>query len=248
MVPRYFAVLIAFMLNVIPSIAQNEMLNGRVIDSSSQEAMEKVTIQLYQLTTQKNKRDTVFVNGTFTDEQGQFSLKVEKAGNYLLKLSSLGYEPISRNLLKERNRPLPLGTIAMKADAIQLDEAVVTANVPKMIVKDDTVVYNADAFRVPEGSVIEALVEVLPGAKIDDNGGITINGKNVKKFKMDGRDFMTGNNDAVMKNLPSYVVDKIKAYDEKSDLSRLRARVDETRLIQGIAFLPHLWYVDKAPL
>ena len=221
MVPRYFAVLIAFMLNVIPSIAQNEMLNGRVIDSSSQEAMEKVTIQLYQLTTQKNKRDTVFVNGTFTDEQGQFSLKVEKAGNYLLKLSSLGYEPISRNLLKERNRPLPLGTIAMKADAIQLDEAVVTANVPKMIVKDDTVVYNADAFRVPEGSVIEALVEVLPGAKIDDNGGITINGKNVKKFKMDGRDFMTGNNDAVMKNLPSYVVDKIKAYDEKSDLSRL---------------------------
>ena len=221
MVPRYFAVLIAFMLNVIPSIAQNEMLNGRVIDSSSQEAMEKVTIQLYQLTTQKNKRDTVFVNGTFTDEQGHFSLKVEKAGNYLLKLSSLGYEPISRNLLKERNRPLPLGTIAMKADAIQLDEAVVTANVPKMIVKDDTVVYNADAFRVPEGSVIEALVEVLPGAKIDDNGGITINGKNVKKFKMDGRDFMTGNNDAVMKNLPSYVVDKIKAYDEKSDLSRL---------------------------
>lgn len=221
MVPRYFAVLIAFMLNVIPSIAQNEMLNGRVIDSSSQEAMEKVTIQLYQLTTQKNKRDTIFVNGTFTDEQGQFSLKVEKAGNYLLKLSSLGYEPISRSLLKERNRPLPLGTIAMKADAIQLDEAVVTANVPKMIVKDDTVVYNADAFRVPEGSVIEALVEMLPGAKIDDNGGITINGKNVKKFKMDGRDFMTGNNDAVMKNLPSYVVDKIKAYDEKSDLSRL---------------------------
>ena len=60
MVPRYFAVLIAFMLNVIPSIAQNEMLNGRVIDSSSQEAMEKVTIQLYQLTTQKNKRDTFF--------------------------------------------------------------------------------------------------------------------------------------------------------------------------------------------
>jgi hypothetical protein len=59
---------------------------------------------------------------------------------------------------------------------------------------------------VPEGSVIEALVEVLPGAKIDDNGGITINGKSVKKFKLDGRDFMTGNNQAVMKNLPSYPI------------------------------------------
>lgn len=221
MVPRYFAILMALMFYYLPSIAQNEMLSGRVTDSSSQEAMEKVTIQLYQLTTQNNKKDTVFVDGAFTDERGLFSLKVEKAGNYLLKITSLGFEPILRNITKERNRPLSLGTIAMKADAIQLDEAVVTANIPKMIVKDDTVVYNADAFSVPEGSVIEALVEVLPGAKIDDNGGITINGKSVRKFKMDGRDFMTGNNDAVMKNLPSYVVDKVKAYDEKSDLSRL---------------------------
>ena len=103
----------------------------------------------------------------------------------------------------------------------QLREVVVTKTVQKMVIKDDTVVYNADAYRVPEGSVIEALVEALPGAKIDDDGKISINGKDVKRFKMDGRDFMTGNNDAVMKNLPSYVIDQVKAYDEKSDLSRL---------------------------
>ena len=102
----------------------------------------------------------------------------------------------------------------MEADAQQLKETVITANLPKMLVKDDTVVYNADAFRVPEGSVIESLVEALPGAKIDDDGKISINGKSVRKFKMDGRDFMTGNNDAVMKNLPSYVVDQVKAYDD----------------------------------
>ena len=103
----------------------------------------------------------------------------------------------------------------------QLQEVVVTKTVQKMVVKDDTVVYNADAYTVPEGSVIEALIEALPGAKIDDNGKISINGKDVRRFKMDGRDFMTGNNDAVMKNLPSYVIDQVKAYDEKSDLSRL---------------------------
>ena len=100
-------------------------------------------------------------------------------------------------------------------------EVVVTRNVKKMVIKNDTVVYNADAYQVPEGSVIEALVEALPGAKIDEDGKISINGKDVKRFKMDGRDFMTGNNDAVMKNLPSYVVDQVKAYDEKSDLSRM---------------------------
>ena len=133
----------------------------------------------------------------------------------------MGYVEQHKDLTKINGQPLALGDIALEADAVQIDEAVVTANVPKMVVKDDTVVYNADAFRVPEGSVIEALVEALPGAKIDDNGGITINGKTVKKFKMDGRDYMTGNNEAVMKNLPSYVIDKVKAYDEKSDLSRL---------------------------
>ena len=103
----------------------------------------------------------------------------------------------------------------------ELQEVVVTKTVQKMVIKDDTVVYNADAYRVPEGSVIEALVEALPGAKIDEDGKISINGKDVKRFKMDGRDFMTGNNSAVMKNLPSYVIDQVKAYDEKSDLSRL---------------------------
>ena len=103
----------------------------------------------------------------------------------------------------------------------QLQEVVVTKTARKMVIKDDTVVYNADAYRVPEGSVIEALVEALPGAKIDDDGKVSINGKDVKRFKLDGRDFMTGNNEAVMKNLPSYVIDQVKAYDEKSDLSRL---------------------------
>ena len=107
----------------------------------------------------------------------------------------------------------------LKGDTLM--EVVVTKNVPKMVIKDDTVVYNADAYTVPEGSVIEALVEALPGAKIDDDGKISINGKDVKRFKLDGRDFMTGNNEAVMKNLPSYVIDQVKAYDEKSDLSRL---------------------------
>ena len=127
-------------------------------------------------------------------------------------------------------RVIPKDSVAVRAqkkDSIktingdELPDLVVSVNRPKMVIRDDTVVYNADAYRIPEGSVIEALVEALPGAKIEDDGKISINGKNVKKFKMDGRDFMTGNNDAVMKNLPSYVIDQIKAYDEKSDLSRL---------------------------
>ena len=219
---RSVIILIAFLLGILPMAAQKNVLTGRVIDQQTKEALSKTTLQLYQINTARNgKKDTTFVGGTFSDEQGHFSFQVTKNGSYLLKVSYLGYETLRRDVTKANSQPIALGDLPMVSDAIQIDEAIVTANVPKMVIKDDTVVYNADAFRVPEGSVIEALVEALPGAKIDDNGGITINGKSVKKFKMDGRDYMTGNNDAVMKNLPSYVVDKVKAYDEKSDLSRL---------------------------
>lgn len=207
------------LLSVMQTAAQQRYaVTGRVTDRESGEALGKATLQLYRIGSQ----DTTFVTGTLSDGQGHFSLTAARTGNYLLKLSFLGYKTTGRNLtISTRRNTTALGNIALEPAVQALNEAVVTANVPKMVIKDDTVVYNADAFRVPEGSVIEALVEALPGAKIDDNGAISINGKNVRRFKMDGRDFMTGNNEAVMKNLPAYVIDQVKAYDEKSDQSRL---------------------------
>ena len=193
------------------------VVKGSIIDEQNQEGLLKATLQLYRI----ERKDTIFVAGTFSDSQGAFSFSNIMVGNYLLKASYLGYKELKKTFTKQNRQPLNLGRLLMEANAVELSEAVVTANVPKMVIKDDTVVYNADAFRVPEGSVIEALVEMLPGAKVEENGTISINGKNVKRFKMDGRDFMTGNNDAVMKNIPSYVIDKVKAYDEKSDLSKL---------------------------
>ena len=211
-------VFILFFLGMLSAAAQTAAsLTGRMVDAETKEALPKTTLQLYKI----NKKDTTFVTGTYSDARGAFAFSGVGQGSYLLKASYLGYTPLAKNFTKTGTRALALGDIAMQPNAVQLSEAVVTANIPKMVIKDDTVVYNADAFRVPEGSVIEALVEMLPGAKIDDNGKISINGKDVKKFKLDGRDFMTGNNDAVMKNLPSYVIDKVKAYDEKSDLSRM---------------------------
>jgi hypothetical protein len=205
----------------LDATAQTASVAGRVVDSDGGEPLVKATIQLNRIANGTGRKDTTFVKGVLSDSQGYFTLTGLAAGRYLLRISFLGYKTHDLPLTLDSGQERRLGTVRIKADAQQLDETVVTANLPKMVIKDDTVVYNADAYRVPEGSVIEALVEALPGAKIDDDGKISINGKNVKKFKMDGRDFMTGNNDAVMKNLPSYVIDQVKAYDEKSDLSKM---------------------------
>jgi len=205
------------LVNVTTTVAQQHIVSGRVVDSESADPLSKTTLQLYRL----SSKDTTFVAGTLSDTQGRFSLSGIATGSYQLKVSFLGYKTVTKKITVNARGNTVLGNIAMELMTQELDEAVVTANLPKMMIKDDTVVYNADAFRIPEGSVIEALVEALPGAKIDDDGKISVNGKNVKRFKLDGRDFMTGNNSAVMKNLPSYVIDKVKAYDEKSDQSKL---------------------------
>ncbi|MCH5311942.1 MAG: outer membrane beta-barrel protein [Prevotella sp.] len=214
---RHIATCFLLLLTSFNAAAQQASLTGRTIDAESREALINATVQLYKI----GKRDTTFIGGALSNQNGNFSFSNVGQGTFLLRFSYLGYKQRERKIERKDKQTTALGNIALEADAVQLNEAVVTANLPKMVIKDDTVVYNADAFRVPEGSVIEALVEALPGAKIDDDGSVSVNGKSVKKFKMDGRDFMTGNNDAVMKNLPSYVIDQVKAYDEKSDLSRL---------------------------
>ena len=214
---KILTLLLALSCFVPMAAQQQDGVSGRVVDAENGEALVRATIQLYRL----GGKDTSFVTGVFSNASGNFSINSVKNGRYLLKATYLGFKDVRRTVTKTAGKTLALGTIRMEQNAVELQGATVTANVPKMVIKDDTVVYNADAFRVPEGSVIEALVEALPGAKIDDDGKISINGKDVKRFKLDGRDFMTGNNDAVMKNLPSYVIDKVKAYDEKSDQSRL---------------------------
>ena len=95
------------------------------------------------------------------------------------------------------------------------------ASAPKVVVKADTFQYNASAYRVPEGSTIEALVKRLPGAEVSSDGTIKINGKEVKKILVDGKEFMVGDTKTAMKNLPTSIVQTIKAYDQKSDLSRV---------------------------
>ena len=206
---------------VLRVAAQTAVVSARVADADSGDPLARATSQLLRISGRSGDgRDTTFLKGTYADGSGRVAFNDIPQGSYVLRITFLGYKTVDKAFRVATAQEVALGTIRMQPDAQQLAETVVTANLPKMMVRDDTVVYNADAYRVPEGSVIEALVEALPGAKIDDDGKITINGKNVKKFKMDGRDFMTGNNDAVMKNLPSYVVDQVKAYEEKSDLAK----------------------------
>lgn len=196
------------------SFAQDRLITGVITDRDTKDPVEQVTIQLL-------KTDSTYVSGALSNEQGLFHIKAPANGKYLLKISSVGYKTTVKRVQIADDKNLAMGNVVLGADAIMLKGAVVTAMAQKVNLKEDTFVYNSAAYRTPEGSVVEELVKRLPGAEVSDDGTIKINGKEVKKILVDGKEFMTGDTKTALKNLPTSIIDKIKAYDEKSDLSKV---------------------------
>ena len=202
------------MLVAMASFAQERLISGKITDRDTKEPVEQVTIQLL-------KTDSTYVSGAISNEQGLFHVNAPANGKYLLKITSVGYKPTVKRIQISEDKNLAMGNVVVSAEAIMLKGAVVTAMAQKVTLKEDTFVYNSAAYRTPEGSVVEELVKRLPGAEVSDDGTIKINGKEVKKILVDGKEFMTGDTKTALKNLPTSIIDKIKAYDEKSDLSKV---------------------------
>ncbi|MBR1464087.1 MAG: TonB-dependent receptor [Prevotella sp.] len=227
---KTFLLTLVLMLASAYSFAQNRRISGVLTDKDTKEAVMQVTVQLL-------KTDSSFVSGTLSNEDGAFSLTAPANGKYLLKLTSVGYKTLVKDISISGGKDVNLGNITFASDAIMLKGTEVTAQASKVTVKKDTFIYNAAAYRTPEGSVIEELVKKLPGAQVDDDGKITINGKEVKKILVDGKEFMTGDTETALKNLPTSIINNIKAYDQQSDLSRITGIDDgneETVLDFGI--------------
>ena len=210
---KQFLISLLLLASATTALAQRN-ITGTITDRDTHETMEQTAVQLL-------KADSSYVAGTVTNADGAFKLQAPRNGKYIVKLSSVGYKTLFRNVTISNDNDANLGKIQFAASAIALKGTTVTAQASKVVLKKDTFVYNATAFRTPEGSTIEELVKRLPGAQVDDDGKITINGKEVKKIKIDGKEFMVGDTKTAMKNLPTNIVNKIKAYDEKSDLAKV---------------------------
>lgn len=164
-------------------------------------------------------RDSVYVSGTKSDEKGRFTLLLSAKGDYRLNVSFLGCKPLERSF-SVRGRTTDMGVLLLEEDSIMLEGTVVTGNIPKVQMVGDTLMYNAGAFNVEEGSVLDELLERLPGAVVTEDG-ITINGKTIRKILLDGKEFFIGDMNTARKNIPVEIVDKLKVYDEKSEMARV---------------------------
>lgn len=208
------------LLCTLSTFAQNNKVitvSGRVIENDeAKEPVELAAVQLLSLP------DSTQAAGVTTSGQGKFTLPKVKAGKYVLKISFIGYVTKTIPLQLVASAPSKnMGNITLKSDAVLLDEAIITAEAPPVTVKADTTEYNASAYRVAEGAMLEELVKKIPGAEVDKDGKITLNGKEIKKIMVDGKEFFSDDPKVSMKNLPANMIEKVKAYDKKSDMARI---------------------------
>ena len=158
-------------------------LSGTVLDKEDDSPIMQATVQLLSLP------DSTMAVGNVTNPNGRFSLSV-RPGKYVLKVSYVGYLSYMKEYQLTASKPtVNVGKIALASDAIMLKEAVVVAEAPQVTVSGDTLGYNASAYRTPEGAMLEELVKKIPGAEVDDDGNVKINGKEVKKLLVDGKEF-----------------------------------------------------------
>lgn len=195
---------------------KNIEVSGKVVEAETGEPAIQANVHMLSLP------DSTYVDGAATTFDGTFTLPKAAAGKYALKFTYVGFKtkvlPLTLTADKTTRN---IGTITLETDAVMLEEAVVTAEAAKVQVSEDTLLYNAAAYRTPQGAMLEELVRKLPGAEVDDSGNVKINGKEVKKLLVGGKEFFGGDVATGLQNLPVEMIDRIKTYDQQSDAARM---------------------------
>lgn len=230
---RILFLILAFCLSFLAAFAQQKCsVTFRVTDEIEYKTLEDVAVTM-------TCDDTISValKKLPGNIWGEYSFEFDyRKGKYTLYLEKEGYETAEHtfSILSYRSGRVTLGTYNLKREREQnLQEATVKATHIKMVMHGDTIVYDAAAFQLAEGSMLDALVGQLPGVVLEDGGVITVYGKRISSLIVNGEDFFSGNPTIALKNLPSYTVKNIKVYDKAQDddylynKERIRMRDDE---------------------
>lgn len=180
---------------------------GKVLDSTNKAIPGSVVMLIL-------KSDTTKTLGTGTNANGFFKLTPTSNGDYIVRIKSLGYETVEKQV-KYIGNPVFLGNTILYPVSYQTGAANINGNIP-MIMKGDTAEMNAGSFKVNKDATAEDLVTKMPGITLQ-NGKVQAQGEDVKKVLVDGKPMMGDDPSAALKNLPAEMVDKVQVFDQKSD-------------------------------
>lgn len=214
-------------------------LEGKVYDFKTRKDLIGANVQIMDADSNviaTTVASSYIQNGDVKTYDSRFWVSVPKNDDvtYIIKASMVGYKTsytdvaFAKMSKKQLRKELP--PILMKEDNKILNDVQVSATKIKFYYKGDTVIYNADAFLLSEGSMLDALVRQLPGVEMKPNGDIYHEGKLVKNLLLNGKNFFNSNKNIMLDNLPTYMVKSIKVYDKLSDKAEfLKAKESEDK-------------------
>ncbi len=215
-VARYLLGLLILLLAEIAHAQNSVNITGTVVEESNGMPVEQATVRLL------NTKDSVMVRGVASSRNGEFTLVNVKRGNYLLHVSFVGFDPLYLPLnVTGKKNPVGVGKIELADATVRLNETVIVGKAPEVTFRNDTVEYNADSYKVTEGAVLEDLLKKMPGVEVSGDGKITVNGKEIKKVMVDGKEFFSDDPAIASKNLPAKMIDKLQVLDKKSDMAQM---------------------------
>ena len=196
--------ILAYQKTVVLPPTRNYTIHGRIVDSFTNLPIAKVKLTLLSADSTVIDTCRTFIwNDKAVHPDSYFYMQENLSeGKYIFKIEHPDYLTTFVNkeiLFKSRNTSIDMQDIPIKKKGMEdkeytLNEVVVKSTKIKMIMKGDTIVYNADAFNLPEGSMLDALIRQLPGATLNSNGEIFINGRKLDYLTLNGKDFFKGNN------------------------------------------------------
>lgn len=206
-------ILITFLLLgcITAGFAQNHaIVKGIVVDSLNKKPLELSTVAIV------NVKDTSLIAYTLTKNTGRFELTNLPADKKIkLVITYTSYTSFTKVFILKKNEVVDLGEIAL--DKKMLAEVLINATRAPVTIKKDTIEFAAEAFKTRPNAVVEELLKKLPGVQVNGDGSITVNGKDVSKVLIDGKQFFGSNMAVATKNLDADIVSSVQVYDDREN-------------------------------
>lgn len=220
----YVLFLLCITLSSVAQTVEKEAqkyIQGSVYDLKTKQPIAFATIRLLA------QSDSLYIKGVATDEKGKFSIHAN-SGKYILEASFIGYKRFLQNFNISSKEPgYSFDEIYLEEDAVLLKEAIVEAKVPDIVVKGDTIEYNAGSYSSQESDMLQDIMKNIPGVEVDENGNITANGKTIKKILVDGKEFFGNDIPMALANLPANMIKKLQLYKEESETAKITGFKDK---------------------
>ncbi|MBX2960866.1 MAG: outer membrane beta-barrel protein [Cyclobacteriaceae bacterium] len=217
------SLLLTLMSLALMGYAQKFTLKGQLTDSSGA-ALASATVLVL------NPKDSSLVNFGVSNSHGFFEIKNLNRANYLFRVTFVGYAPLTVPVSPKPDELIvDLGLLKMQPESRVLDEVTIRAERAPVVVKRDTIEFNAASFRTRPNAMVEDLLKQLPSVEVDNDGTIRAQGEQVQRVTVDGREFFGRDPKLATRNLPADAIDKVQVFDRQSDQAQFTGIDDGQR-------------------